>query len=57
MNRNMKPSNKEKMICVINAWVFPKFFPKVWVIKLVELATAAIMHNNSPVRVGWITVI
>lgn len=53
----MKPPNKEKIFCVINAWVFPKFLLKVWVIKLVELATAAIMHNNIPVRVGWITVI
>jgi hypothetical protein len=82
MNRNTKPSSKEKVFCVINplnaelnpichllallgahhilhisrirvnAWVFRKFLPKVWVIKLVEPATAAVMHNNSPVRIG-----
>jgi hypothetical protein len=57
MNRNKKLSNKEKIFYVINAWVFPKFLPKVWLPKLTELATPAIVHNNSPVRDGWIMVI
>jgi hypothetical protein len=57
MNRNKKPSNKGKIFYVINAWVFPKFLPEMWLPKLAELATSAIVHNNSPVRDSWIMVI
>jgi hypothetical protein len=33
MNRNKKPSNKEKIFYFINAWLVPKLPPEAWFLK------------------------